>query len=167
MKSVESEIQEREIKDFIPYLRLLGNPLASHLKSNIDVLNGGFGGRFDSGTFFRCRIDGPCRRLKTKVRKIFDITCDTPQSGLGTGHYRHPNGARVRLSGSRARLVQPQGPGLATVHDAGIRAVHQGFERRHVRPRQTRNHDRAGNLPRKGSTLFKRTEPPLYLTNPW
>ena len=52
MKSVESEIQEREIKDFISYLRLPGNSLYSHLKSNIDVLNGGFGRRFDSETFF-------------------------------------------------------------------------------------------------------------------
>ena len=44
------------------------------------------------------------------------------QSGLGDGHYLHPNGPRVRLSGCRARLVQPEGAGAA-ISDAGNCAV--------------------------------------------
>ena len=34
------------------------------------------------------------------------------ESGLGHGHYLHPDGARLRLSRRRGRLVQPPGSGL-------------------------------------------------------
>lgn len=38
--------------------------------------------------------------------------------GLGDGHRLHSDGPRLRLSGRRRRLVQPQGPGLAAVDHA-------------------------------------------------
>ena len=38
--------------------------------------------------------------------------------GLGDGHRLHSDGPRLRLSGRRGRLVQPQGPGLAAVDHA-------------------------------------------------
>ena len=34
--------------------------LDSYFKCNIDVFDQGLGGRFDSETFFWCRIDSPC-----------------------------------------------------------------------------------------------------------
>ena len=41
------------------------------------------------------------------------------QSGLGLGHYLHPDGARLRLPGGRGGLVQPAGSGVAAVDHAG------------------------------------------------
>ena len=46
------------------------------------------------------------------------------QPGLGDGHHVYPDGARLRLSRRRRRLVQPPGPRLATVDHHGGRVLH-------------------------------------------
>ena len=46
---------------------------------------------------------------------------DAAQPGLGDGHHLRADGAGLRLSRRRRRLVQPQGPGLAAVDHAGRR----------------------------------------------
>ena len=48
------------------------------------------------------------------------MAIDAAEPGLGDGHHLHPDGARLRLSGRGARLVQPPGAGVAAVdHDGG------------------------------------------------
>jgi hypothetical protein len=62
---------------------------------------------------------------------------DAAQPGLGDGHHLHPDGAGVRLSRRRRRLVQPQGPGLAAldhaVGDFCIEALEEALAR-HGKP---------------------------------
>ena len=42
------------------------------------------------------------------------------EPGVGDGHHLHPDGARLRLSGRRARLVQPSRAVVARIdHDGG------------------------------------------------
>lgn len=50
------------------------------------------------------------------------------QPGLGDGHYLHPDGAGLRLSGRRRRLVQPTRAGLAAVDHAGGRVCIEAVE---------------------------------------
>ena len=50
-----------------------------------------------------------------------------PESGLGHGYYVHPDGARLRLSRRRGRLVQPPGSQPSGVDHHGSRLLHRGY----------------------------------------
>jgi putative transposase len=57
-------------------------------------------------------------------------------SGLGDGHHIHPDGARLRLSRRRRRLVQPPGSCLAIVDHYGGGVLHRSAGGRSRPPRQ-------------------------------
>ena len=57
------------------------------------------------------------------LRKLPVITA---QPGLGDGYHLHPDGARLRLSCRRRRLVQPPGSRLAVVDHDGSGVLHRG-----------------------------------------
>ena len=48
------------------------------------------------------------------------------EPGLGDGHHLHPDGARLRLSRRRRRLVQPAGAGASGVDHDGGRLLRRG-----------------------------------------
>jgi len=50
----------------------------------------------------------------------------TAEPGVGDGHHLHPDGARLRLSRRRGRLVQPAGPVVARVDYDGSRVLPRG-----------------------------------------
>ena len=60
------------------------------------------------------------------------------EPGVGDGHHLHPDGARVRLSGRSARLVQPPGAGVAAVDHHGGDVLHRGADRGSGSLRQAR-----------------------------
>ena len=75
----------------------------------------------------RMEIEALYRRPRTTKpepgHKIYSAARDgnhAAQPGVGDGHYLHPNGTRVCLSGGCARLVQPSRAVVALVdHDGG------------------------------------------------
>ena len=68
----------------------------------------------DRGAYRRPRTTKP-----EQVTRSIRICCATgdhaAQPGVGDGHHLHPDGPRLRLSGSRARLVEPPASGMAAV----------------------------------------------------
>ena len=103
-----------------------------------DLLNGegvAIGRRHVATLMKRMGIEAIYRRPNTSKpapgHKIYPyllrkLAVDAAQPGLGDGHHLHPDGARLRLSRRRRRLVQPPGSGLAAVDHAGGGLLHRG-----------------------------------------
>ena len=73
------------------------------------------------------------------------------EPGVGDGHHLYPDGARLRLSGRGARLVQPSRAGVAAIDHHGSRVLRRDAGGRHGPSRQ------AGDLQhRSGLAVHRR-----------